>query len=328
MTLAALPRLSIASLPTPLQPMPRLTAALGGPELWIKRDDLTGLALGGNKTRKLELLLADAKAGGAQTLLTTGAAQSNHCRQTAAAAARFGFDCVLVLPGQPPEGAAAWTGNLLLDHILGAEVRWAGEQERTLALAEAAEQCLADGRKPYVIPYGGSNALGAASYAYAVAELSEQGRPFDRIVLATSSGGTQAGLLAGTRLCGYPARISGISVDQPGATIRRRVAELACETATLLGRGLSFAADEVEVFDDYLGAGYGVMDDPEQHAIRLFARSEGVLLDPVYTGRAAAGLIDLISRQVIGPKERVLFWHTGGTPALFAYATALGPHSP
>lgn len=327
MTIPSLPRLIIASLPTPLQALPRLSAELGGPELWIKRDDLTGLAFGGNKTRKLELLVADAQAGGAHTLLTTGAVQSNHCRQTAAAAARFGFECVLVLPGQPPEKEQAWTGNLLLDHLLGAQVRWAGQTPRDQALADAFARCMADGRKPYLIPYGGSNALGAAAYAYAVAELSEQAPPFDHIVLATSSGGTQAGLLAGARLYHYPARISGISVDQDAASIQRRVAELAGEVVSLLGHPLSFGADEVEVFDDYLGGGYGVMGEPEQQSIRLFARSEGILLDPVYTGRAAAGLIDLIRRQVIRPKERVLFWHTGGTPALFAYSTALAPHN-
>ncbi len=325
MTIAALPRLTIAALPTPLQPLPRLSAALGGPELWIKRDDLTGLAFGGNKTRKLELLLADAQAAGARTLLTTGAVQSNHCRQTAAAATRFGFECVLVLPGQPPSEAAAWTGNLLLDQLLGAELQWAGQTPREQALTEAFERCLADGRKPYWIPYGGSNALGAAAYAYAVAELSDQAPPFDRVVLATSSGGTQAGLVAGAHLVRYPARISGISVDQAAAAVRRWVAELAGETASLLGHRLHLVPDEVEVFDDYLGAGYGVMGEPEHQAICLFARSEGILLDPVYTGRAAAGLIDLIRRGIIGPKERVLFWHTGGTPALFAYNAALAP---
>ncbi len=327
MTIPALPRLTIAALPTPLHPMPRMSAALGGPELWIKRDDLTGLAFGGNKTRKLELLLADAQAGGARTLLTTGAVQSNHCRQTAAAAAHFGFGCVLVLPGQPPKEAAAWTGNLLLDDILGAEVLWAGQQERDQALAEAFHRCQADGRRPYLIPYGGSNALGAAAYAYAVAELSEQGAPFDRIVLATSSGGTQAGLLAGARLYGYPAKITGISVDPPAPALKRHVAQLAKEIGALLGCPLDLRPEEVDVFDDYLGGGYGVMGDSERQSVALFARSEGVLLDPVYTGRAAAGLIDLIRRQVIGPKERVLFWHTGGTPALFAYATALAPPS-
>ncbi len=325
MAIAALPRATIAALPTPVQPMPRLSAALGGAEIWIKRDDLTGLAFGGNKTRKLELLLADAQAAGARALLTTGAVQSNHCRQTAAAAARFGFDCVLVLPGQPPHEAAAWTGNLLLDRLLGAEIHWAGEAPRDQALAEAFHRCQADGRKPYLIPYGGSNALGAAAYAYAVAELSQQAPPFDRIVPATSSGGTQAGLLAGTRLYHYPARISGISVDQPGRAMQSRVAELACETASLLGHPLDLAADEVEVFDDYLGGGYGVMGEAERQSIRLFAESEGILLDPVYTGRAAAGLIDLVRRQVIGRAERVLFWHTGGTPALFAYSAALTP---
>ncbi|MEW6568822.1 MAG: D-cysteine desulfhydrase family protein [Chloroflexota bacterium] len=324
MRTTSLPRLPIASLPTPIEPLPRLSAALGGPQLWIKRDDLTGLAFGGNKTRKLEFLLADARAGGARTLLTTGAVQSNHCRQTAAAAARFGFDCILVLAGHAPTAPADWTGNLLLDHLLGAEIRWVGNQERDQVLAQAFNQVQAEGRRPYLIPYGGSNALGASAYAYAVEELLDQGEAFDRIVVASSSGGTQAGLVAGARLHGYGGRISGISVDQVASVLRARVASLAGETAVVLGQRLEVVAEEVEVFDEYLGGGYGVMGEAEREAIALFARHEGILLDPVYTGRAAAGMIDLIRRGVVRSEERVLFWHTGGTPALFAYA-ALRP---
>jgi D-cysteine desulfhydrase family pyridoxal phosphate-dependent enzyme len=300
--------------------MPRLSAALGGPSLWVKRDDQTGLAFGGNKTRKLEFLLADARAHEARTLITAGALQSNHCRQTAAAAARFGFDCVLVLVGNPP-GLAQ--GNLLLDHLLGAEIVWTQGGDREAFLRSTYEKARAAGRKPYLIPYGGSNAIGAAAYAAAVAELLAQDVAVDRIVFATSSGGTQAGLVAGARAHRYPGRITGISVDETAAVVCGRVAALATQVMELLGQAGSFAAGEIEVNDRFLGGGYGVMGEREREAIRLFAQNEGILLDPVYTGRAAGGMIDLIRSGEIPADERVLFWHTGGTPALFAYADRL-----
>lgn len=325
MSTAQLPRLHIAQLPTRLEPLPRLSAALGGPTLWIKRDDQTGLAFGGNKTRKLEFLVAEAQAQGAHTLVTTGAAQSNHCRQTAAAAARFGLECILVLAGHPPTQPPRWTGNLLLDRLLGAEIRWAGDQDREAVLAQAIDQAQSEGRKPYRIPYGGSNRVGAAAYAHAIGELLEQGEAFGRIIVASSSGGTQAGMAVGARIHGFRGRVSGISIDQPAPALCARVASLAAETAALLRQPYAFRPEEIEVFDQYLGGGYGVMGEAEREAIDLFARLEGILLDPVYTGRAAAGMLDLIRQGIIGRDERVLFWHTGGTPALFAYASELTP---
>ncbi len=310
-----IPRLHFAHLPSPVESMPRLSGALGGPRLLVKRDDQTGLALGGNKTRKLEFLLAEAQANGARTLVTAGAVQSNHCRQTAAAAARFGLDCILVLAGERPAQAS---GNLLLDGLLGAEIVWTTRAEREAALQATFQQAWTAGRRPYLVPYGGSSATGASAYAFAMQELLEQGFRPDWIVFASSSGGTQAGLVLGARLFGYAGKVLGISVDEPAQALKERVARLASATADFLGEKISFSPQDVLVNDDYLGGGYGVVGEGEREAISLFARQEGLLLDPVYTGRAAAGLVDLIRRGFFPAGESVLFWHTGGVPALFA----------
>lgn len=326
-----LPRVALAQLPTPLEELPRLRSHLQAeapgrlvPRLLVKRDDQTGLAGGGNKTRKLETLVADALRQGADTLLTAGAPQSNHCRQTAAAAAKLGLHAVLVLGGAAPmlEG-----GNLLLDRLLGAEIVWAADRDRAQVLAEAADVQRAAGRRPYVIPYGGSNPVGAAAYAAAFAELSEQLAAADQdaqhVVFATSSGGTQAGLAVGARATGYTGRLHGISVDQPATPLRQLLAQLATATAQHLGLAMAFEPQQFIVHDDYIGGGYGVVGDAEREAIGLLARSEGLLVDPVYTGRALAGLIDLIRQGQFDEHETVVFWHTGGLPALFAYAKAL-----
>ena len=319
-------RFRLAHLPTPLEPMERLSQALGGPELWIKRDDQTGLAGGGNKTRKLEFLIGEARAEGARSVLTVGAVQSNHCRQTAAAAARAGLECVLVLRGDPPP-REEWTGNLLLNELLGARLWWARGQEPLLALEEAAEAERAAGRQPYTIPYGGSNPMGAAAYALAFEEIWDQmyvaRLSFDRVVVATSSGGTQAGLIVGAKACGFEGQILGISVDKTGGQLRQTIVDLLAPTAARLGLELRLGPADVQIEDSYLGAGYAVVTAAEREAIRLMARQEGILLDPVYTGKAAAGLVGLIRKGVLGPYERVLFWHTGGTPALYAYTDEL-----
>lgn len=317
---STLPRVKLAHLPTPIHPLPRLSTELGGPQLWVKRDDMTGLAFGGNKIRKLEFLLAEAQAQNARTLITRGAIQSNHCRQTAAAAACQGLDCILVLTGNPPQTT---TGNTLLDQLLGAQIVWTEDRDLDIAFQETFEQAYSDGRRPYLIPYGGSNPVGASAYSAAMAEFMEQNTPIDRIVFATSSGGTQAGMIVGASLHGYTGKITGISISPPAIKIKPQIAALATETAALLNHPLEITADQVEVNDSYLGGGYGVVSDLERNAIRLFAQQEGLLLDPVYTGRAAGGLIDLIRSGEIGSEERVLFWHTGGTPALFAYTEEL-----
>jgi D-cysteine desulfhydrase family pyridoxal phosphate-dependent enzyme len=310
-----LPKLDFAHLPTPVEVLPRLSVQLNGPQIYIKRDDQTGLAFGGNKTRKLEYLLADAQAQGADTLITGGAVQSNHCRQTAAAAARNGFNCILVLTGDVPPKPS---GNNFLDLLLGAEIVWAEGTDRDIVLQQTYDQTLSEGRKPYLIPYGGSNPIGALGYVYAVQEMIEQVEDLDWIIFPSSSGGTQAGLALGGRMFNFKGRILGISIDNPATELSENVARLADETAKGLGIEQTFSADDILVNDDYLGGGYGVMGEPEVEALTMFARSEGILLDPVYTGRAAAGLIDLIRKGKLIADQNVLFWHTGGTPAIFA----------
>jgi D-cysteine desulfhydrase family pyridoxal phosphate-dependent enzyme len=327
MDMKQLPRISLAHLPTPIDELPRLSRELGGPRLLVKRDDQTGLATGGNKTRKMEFLIADALAQGADVVITAGAAQSNHCRQTAAAAARAGLACALVLGGEPPPMPE---GNLLLDQLLGAQIHWTGPHRRGERMEEIAGQVRAAGRQPYVIPYGGSNAVGATGYVAAMQELSQQlaaqQLTLDRIVIASSSGGTQAGMVVGARATGFGGQILGISIDKGEAGDEPypiHLARLANATAARVGLDADFTPDDFSVNYDYLGDGYGIVGELEREAIRLAARLEGLLLDPVYTGRAMGGLIDMIQRGVIGPDETVLFWHTGGTPALFAYADAL-----
>jgi len=315
-------RIVLAHLPTPIEPLPRLTKLLQGPRLFIKRDDLTGLGLGGNKTRKLEYLAADALAQGCRTLITTGAVQSNHCRQVAAAAARLGLGCILILAGEDP---GSRQGNLLLDELSGAKLVFVPKEERDLRLQQAFTHAVEDGMQPYLISYGGSNPVGVQGYIQAMQELRDQNLQPDWIVLASSSGGTQAGLILGAQQTGFSGRILGISVDKSEEELESLIAKLASQTAAWLGIDKKIESEDVLVNDAYCQAGYGVLQPVETEAIRLFARTEGILLDPVYTGRAAAGLIDLIRKGFFSPDETVLFWHTGGIPALFAepYASAL-----
>ena len=312
-----IPREELAHLPTRIEHLPRLTKLLGGPEILIKRDDQTGLAFGGNKTRKLEYLLADALARGSKMVLTTGAAQSNHCRQTAAAAARCGLDCTLILVGPQPDRL---NSNLFLDALLGARLIWTDKDQRDQTLQNTFNQAQVEGNKPYLIPYGGSNALGAYAYLKAFEELAGQlkdGMP-DWIVFASSSGGTQAGLWIGTLKGKSPTKIYGISVDEPENQLKTNVHRIANELKQSQKFEVELALDQILVNDSYTGDGYGMMNDLDREAIQIFARQEGILLDPVYTGRAGAGLIDLISQGFFKKGQRVLFWHTGGTPALFA----------
>lgn len=310
-----IPRIHLAHLPTPIEPLPRLSAFLQGPDIYIKRDDQTGLALGGNKTRKLEFLMAEALSQGAKTLLSAGAVQSNHCRQVAAAAARFGLGCTLVLFGDPPQYAE---GNYLLDQLLGAEVVFITRDQRDSRLQAAFEEALAAGRQPYLIPYGGSNVTGALAYAFAFDEMLSQDHNPDWIVFASSSGGTQAGLVVGAKQNHFKGKVLGISVDSSSEALKALVSSLAEQASYKLGIPCKFAPDDILVNANYTGAGYGIMGQPEVEAIQLFAKLEGILLDPVYTGRAAAGMLDLISKGFFKSGEKILFWHTGGTPALFS----------
>jgi len=309
-------RIRFAHLPTPIEEMKRLSAELGGPRLFVKRDDATGLALGGNKTRKLEFLVADALAKGARTLVTAGAAQSNHCRQTAAAAAKFGMGCVLVLDGREPDEPSA---NLLLDRLFGARIVWvADRKDRERTQRETCGKLDAAGEQTYFVPYGGSSPMGAMGYTFAVEEVLAQGIDPDWFVFGTSSGGTHAGLALGARLFGYRGKVLGISIDESEAWLKARVSALASDASELLGRRVEIRPEEILANDSYCSAGYGVLTGAEREAVTLFARTEGLLLDPVYTGRAAAGLVDLIRKGCFRKDESVLFWNTGGQPALFA----------
>jgi len=320
------PRIRLGFLPTPVTEMKRLGAELGGPRLFIKRDDQTGLALGGNKVRKLEFLIGEALALGADTLITGGAAQSNHCRQTAAAAAMVGLECHLALGGDEP---ASYQGNLLLDRLFGACLHWCGPDRKGERIPALCDELRSRGRRPYIIPYGGSSAIGAFGFVNAVFELKQQysaGLPeFSHLVFASSSGGTHAGLIVGTKLAAARHRLIGIGIDKEdmaGVSLDRYIGMLADETMDRLGEGARSRTegDEVVLETDYAKPGYGVVGRLEREAIDLVARREGILLDQVYTGRAMGGLIDLIRKGRFTRDDAVLFWHTGGTPALFSGA--------
>lgn len=323
LSLDTIPRIPLAHLPTPLEAAPRLGAAIGLPGLWMKRDDCTGLAMGGNKARKLEYLMADAQARGADVVLTTGGVQSNHARMTAAAACRLGMQALLFLADPEPDAAR---GNLLLDRLLGAEVRFApgiSYPEMETRMEAAAAELRAAGRRPYIIPVGGSTPLGCLGYVRAVAELAEQasrsGLRVDAMGVAAGSTGTLSGILLGGRLFMPETRVYGISVSPPVDRGRRKCAGIIAEAARVLGVDWAPAPDEVPIYDDWLGPGYGVPTPEGQDAIRLAARTEGCLLDPVYTGKALAGIRGLAERGELRAGETVVFWHTGGAPALFAF---------
>ncbi|HCY85522.1 MAG TPA: D-cysteine desulfhydrase family protein [Desulfobacteraceae bacterium] len=324
MILEKLPRFPLCELPTPVHHLKSFSALVGGPSIYMKRDELTSLAMGGNKTRKLEFLVGEALAQGKDTLVTAGGIQSNHCRLTAAAAARAGLSCHLVLNGDPPETP---NGNLLLDRILGAQLHYCHRKDRDTTLYRVAKALEQKGSKPYVIPVGGSNSVGAVGYVKAMLELSAQLREMnirpDAIVFPTSSGGTQAGLTLGAKLAGFDGRLLGMSIDQtktgddPFAPVLTDIANAA---AKRLESDLIFTEEDFGLNCDYLGAGYAVPGDLEFNAIRDLARSEGILLGPVYTARAMGGLMDLIRKGVFKRNHTVVFWHTGGSPELFAWA--------
>ncbi len=328
-TAAGAERLRLAHLPTPLEPLERLGRELGGPKIWVKRDDCTGLAGGGNKTRKLEFLLGDALSRGADTVLTTGAVQSNHARQTAAACARLGLRCELFLKEAAPGRGESYgrSGNVLLDRILGAKVCIlpSGASAET-AMEKRAEALRGkEERRPYTIPVGGSNAVGALGYVECARELSAQadgmGLGIDAVLHPSASHGTQAGLAVGLAAAGTGARLLGVGVGGSSRQARGNIERIAPATSEHLGSPPRFA--QIEVDDRFVGEGYGIPTPEGLAAIRLLARLEGLLLDPVYTGKAMAGLIAMVREGRFAPDENVVFLHTGGWPALFAYKEEL-----
>ncbi len=323
------PKIQLGHWPTPLEPMLRINEMHKGPELWVKRDDCTGLAFGGNKTRKLEYLVADAQLRGATTLLTAGGVQSNHARQTAAAAARVGLGCELFL--EQVEGVSeadySHSGNLLLDQLLGARLhRLPAGQDLDAAMALRAQTLSTSGQVPYVMPVGGSNAIGAMGYVDCGLELAQQLQQyqlsFDAIVLATGSAGTQAGLLAGLALAGLDIPVLGVTVSRSSDEQCQKVLALLHEVQGLLEQS-ELHEDHVICFDKYYGSAYGDPTPQMVEAVRLAASLEGLLLDPVYSGKAFAGLLDLVRHGYFDTSERVLFLHTGGAPGLFAYSECL-----
>ncbi len=326
MHLARFNRISLGHFPTPLEKMENLSKRLGGPQLWIKRDDCTGLATGGNKTRKLEFLVADAVAKGADTLVTQGATQSNHVRQTAAAARKLGMKCFALLERRVTNQGNQYesAGNVLLDDLMKCEYEFRDEGLDMNAEGRAyADQLAEKGHKTYFIPGGGSNAVGALGYANAAAELVYQadtmGLKIDKLVHATGSAGTQAGLVAGFHAMNTPIDIVGISVRAAKQKQIDNVHKLACETAELIGSRGELKRELVEAFDEYVGPGYGQPTDEMVDAISMLASEEAILLDPVYSGKGMAGLIGLIQQGYFKPDENVVFLHTGGASGLFAY---------
>lgn len=332
MDIARFPRIRLGHLPTPLEPMDNLTRLLGGPRLWIKRDDCTGLSTGGNKTRKLEFLMAEAVAKEADIVITQGATQSNHARQTAAAAARLGMQCHILLEDRTGSTDTNYTGNgnVLLDVLHGASVEHRPGGSNMQAEMEAvAAKLAAEGRRPYVIPGGGSTPLGALGYANAALELvnqsAEMGLRIDHLVHATGSAGTQAGLVVGLQALNSSIRLLGIGVRAPRERQETMVYELGVRTWQLLGLRGTLPRESVVANCDYVGDGYGIPTPGMVEAVRMLAESEGILLDPVYAGKAMAGLIDLIRQGRFGKDENVVFLHTGGSVALFGYRDVFRP---
>lgn len=335
MKLTEFPRVRITHGPTPLEFMPRLTQALGGPNLYIKRDDCTGLATGGNKTRKLEFLIADALKHEADTIITQGATQSNHARQTVAIAAKMGLKCEILLEDRTgsKEDNYKHSGNVFLDHLYGADVQeLPGGTDMNAAMADLAETLRGKGRKPYIIPGGGSNPIGALGYVVCALEMVDQfntrGLDVSCVVHATGSAGTQAGLVVGLEGSRSRIPVLGIGVRAPKEAQETSVYNLANKTAELLGVPGAVARESVRANCDYVGTGYGIPTSGMVEAVTMMARLEGILLDPVYSGKGMAGLIDLCRKGHFKKGDNVVFVHTGGSVALFGYMNAFEGLSP
>ena len=332
--LDSFPRISLAHLPTPLEPLERLSSLLGGPEIWIKRDDCTGLSTGGNKTRKLEFLMAEALEQNADIVLTQGATQSNHARQTVAAAAKLGLECHILLEDRTGYRHDNYrhNGNVLLDVLHGATIEHRPPGlDMNAELAAVARTMRKNGHNPYVIPGGGSNPTGALGYVNAAIELLDQFQAMDlhvdRIVHATGSAGTQAGLITGLKAMEASIPLLGIGVRASKHRQEESVFRLACATAEKIGRPGIVKRNDIVANTDYVGPGYGKMEQGTIEAIRTFAQTDAILLDPVYSAKGAAGLIDLVRQGVLGRHERVVFVHTGGVFGLSAYLHEFAPDS-
>ncbi len=324
------PRVTLAHLPTPLEHLPNLSKHLGGPEIWVKRDDCTGLASGGNKTRKLEFSMAAALEEGADTIITVGAVQSNHVRQTAAAACKLGLVCEVLLEHRvtEPSEPYAKSGNVFLDKIFGANLReYPGGTDFAAEMNAVAEEVRAAGGKPYLIPGGASNTVGALGYVNCAMELlqqaDEQGLVIDHLITATGSAGTQAGLAVGLKGMGSDIPMLGIGVSIPQDAQEEKVYALACATAEFIGKPGIVAREDIVANCNYVGDGYGVPTESMNEAVMMLARKEGLLFDPVYSGKGLAGMIDLIRKGEFKDASNIVFLHTGGSAALFAYLDQL-----
>jgi len=332
MHLSRYPRLHFAHLPTPLEPMKRLSEHLGGPNLWIKRDDCTGLSSGGNKTRKLEFLMADAVEKKADTIITQGATQSNHARQTTAIAAKLGMECHVLLEDRTgsEDPAYVYNGNVLLDQLHGSTIsKRPGDTDMNAAMEELAQTLRDDRKNPYIIPGGGSNEIGALGYVNAAIELmtqaNDQSLRIDHLVHATGSSGTQAGLVLGMEGMNSGIPVYGVGVRAPKQKQEEMVYGLAQRTADFMGLNADIVKRErVVANSDYVGDGYGLPTDAMVEAVKMMAQYEGILLDPVYSGKGFSGLIDLIRKDHFKKGENVVFLHTGGSISLFGYPDIFG----
>ena len=330
MQLSKFPRVSLAHLPTPLELMPRLSEHLGGPDIYVKRDDCTGLATGGNKTRKLEFSMGEALAQGADTVVTVGAVQSNHVRRTAAAACKLGLACEVLLEHrvEDPSETYATSGNVFLDRVFGANLReYPGGTNFDTEMAVVADEVRANGGSPYIVPGGASNTVGALGYVGCGIEMleqfAEQNLDIDHLVTATGSAGTHAGLAVGLRGSGSDLPILGFGVNAPQDVQEERVYKLSLETADLVGAPGCVSREDIIADCNYIGPGYGEPTDSMNEAILMLARFEGLLFDPVYSGKALAGMIDYVRQGRFTKGQKIVFLHTGGSAGLFAYADTL-----
>lgn len=330
--IASYPRVQLGHFPTPLEPLKRLSERLSGPAISVKRDDASGMGQGGNKVRALEFVLPEALAAGADILLTAGVVQSNSVRQVAAAAAKAGLDCHFAMITdrvRATDADYAQTGNALLDHLYGATYEVISiKDDRAAVLERIAVRMRAGGRKPYIVPYGCANRIGAIGYLNAAAELAEQasrfGLPITHVVHASGTGGTQAGLIAGFTALGLPVEVIGIDIDADPSGVRQRVGRLLAELADEIGLDRTVVAESIVVEAAFSAGAYGQADQRTVEAVRMAARLEALILDPVYSGKALAGLIGLCKAGRFKPSDHVVFLHTGGTPAIYAYRSIFG----